>query len=332
MFSDYVAIFWNFLSLDEGLLSCVVYYLFDDDKSDSLDFLEIKKLIETIHQKSYDTSPAIRNMIDSINNQYAQVSKEQFKQICRKNYNIIAPIASIQFNLRKKIKGDLFWASICQARSDDFRMSNIEFVYQCMKESEAARDQKARDLRLATLSTDKTDGGKRIKRSSSGRKLERQSSKGSKILADDAGDVSGMNKMTRSASTRDMTTEDGVPGGKLKRSNSKKIRPTSAKVSATTEDSGDKIVKRQNSRKSSDGNKNGKKTRPNSAKPPAVHDDANASGGERMKRQPSAKRLSAKSSGQISAPEDENGKLKLEPIRKKSKAKSKSKSKSSPAS
>mmetsp|Transcript_11530 Transcript_11530/g.18821 ORF Transcript_11530/g.18821 Transcript_11530/m.18821 type:complete len:406 (+) Transcript_11530:329-1546(+) len=317
LFSEYVAIFWNFLSLDEGLLSSLIYYLFDDDNSDSLDFDEIKTLVEVIHQKSYDSSSGVRHMVDSINNYYVDVSKAQFRAICRKNHNIISPIAGMQFNLRKLLKGDLFWNKICKIREADARMSNIEFVFQCIKETEAIRVARARELRLSSLSKDKEriNASKHRKRVSNDKgKLERGSSKVFASETDMDSDPAG---------------EDGVGDGggeKLKRSRSKsgggeKVKRQSSKKNISRQESGGNV--------NVGGDVSGRKARPKSAKSPGDimgHDKEIGDDGGRALKRSKSKRMKKSSSG-LSGGEDENGKLKLEPIKKKSKSKSKSKSK-----
>jgi hypothetical protein len=148
-FTDFIAILWNFLSLDAGLLSSLIYYLFDDDHSDSLDFSEIKTIVESIHQKKYDTNASIRAMIDVMQYSYAQVSQVQFVRFCKSNHNICAPVVSTQFNLRKQVQGDIFWNNICNKRMTKRQMNKPEFVYKCLENCEMLRASLNRDKRLA---------------------------------------------------------------------------------------------------------------------------------------------------------------------------------------
>lgn len=151
-FTDFIAIFWNFLSLDASLLPSMAYYLFDDDRSDSLDYTEIRKLVELIHQKNYYTHPMIRSMVDSIQYEHAQISQAQFRALCKKNHNICAPIAGMQFNLRKKLGGDLFWRRMSLKREEgDKSMSTISFVYQCLRDCEETRAKRERELKLSAV-------------------------------------------------------------------------------------------------------------------------------------------------------------------------------------
>lgn len=137
------------------MLANLVYFLHDEHQSDQLDCIHIRSIIETIHQKSYDTSSAVRHMMESMDKQYAQVTVKQFKVICKNNHNILSPISNIQFILRKAIKGDVFWAKMCKNRENDPRMANIEFVYQCQRECEEIRVQRARVARLDLISDER---------------------------------------------------------------------------------------------------------------------------------------------------------------------------------
>ena len=151
-FTDFIAILWNFLSMDEGQLPRLVYYLFDDDHNDSLDFREIKQVVECIHQKKYDTSSNIRMMVDDMQYSYAQISTELFSKFCRKNHNICSPILSVQFNMRKTIKGDLFWNKIANKRILDKEKCKPDFVYKCLQKCEVLREDIARNKKLAAFS------------------------------------------------------------------------------------------------------------------------------------------------------------------------------------
>lgn len=299
------------MSLNEGLLSSQAYYLFDDDQSDCLDFMEIKKMVETIHQKNYDTNHAIRKIVDGMQTQYAQVTKAQFRSVCKKNFNIVAPVASMQFNLRKKIIGDKFWSTISDRRDKNEKMSDIGFVYKCLKDCEVTREAQARELRLGVISKNKKNKGE------VGR-LERSSSSKGKVYVEDSGGGDH---------------DDGIsdaPASKLKRSKSAKIskdnddtarkksRPKSSKNIVMDDDcdgddenvkhqssnnmgckradnDGDdnddasmedgNNLKRSNSKKviTEDNDKRSKKSRPKSSKTRSNKDHSDA-GGDKLKR------------------------------------------------
>ena len=134
--------------MDEGHLPRLVYYLFDDDKSDSLDFVEVRHVIECIHQKSYHSDAAVRNMVDMMQYSFAQISVAIFCKFCKQNQNICAPIINLQFNLRKMLNGDIFWAKISRKRITQREFCKADYVYKCQHDCEELRDQMARRARL----------------------------------------------------------------------------------------------------------------------------------------------------------------------------------------
>lgn len=154
-FAHYVSIIWNFLSLDEGLLATLVYHLFDDEKNNAMGYMEITKLIESIHQKTCEASTTVRAIVDAITYEHVFLSEKQFRRICKKNRNIISPVISLHFNLRKMIKGDTFWTNLCNFRESDENLMRVDYVYECLKESEVGRLEKKMGLRLDSLSKER---------------------------------------------------------------------------------------------------------------------------------------------------------------------------------
>ena len=244
--------------MDEGFLSSLVYYLYDNDGNDSLEFGEIKRAVESIHQKSYDTNASIRGMIDFMQYSYAQISRDQFAKFCKKNHNICSPIISMQFNMRKKIIGDIFWNKVSNKRMTRRAMCKPEYVYECLEDCEALRGRLAREARLAEFQEMKksmlseqmsqVEKDKEAKQSKRKKVEEKSEEVGAEVIAE-----------TEAETEAAKETEGEKPkvfSSKLKRSISTKMMAVKGfkdgiKVSPSTDDVGGevgKLIRRSSSR------------------------------------------------------------------------------------
>mmetsp|Transcript_14499 Transcript_14499/g.21832 ORF Transcript_14499/g.21832 Transcript_14499/m.21832 type:complete len:360 (+) Transcript_14499:196-1275(+) len=149
-FCEFVCAMWNFLSLLPEKLGSFAYYIFDDDKSGSLDHMELKKLVETIHHKSYDTNPAVKKYVQDVmaNCGGARVSITHFEKCCSENKGLTAPLISLQYRIRESFIGHSFWRDISARRAADHNQSQPDFIQKLSQNIDAKRKEKSRILMM----------------------------------------------------------------------------------------------------------------------------------------------------------------------------------------
>ena len=216
-----------------------------------MDPIDVRKMLEFVHQKKCDSNKAVRNIVEYLTDKYVQLTMHDFRKECKDNPSICAPVISLQFHLRKQVVGDMFWQSLCSKRERDERMAPVEFVYQCMKDCEANREANERKMRLASLSKQKSGKiGNMSKTPSSSRLNDINMSRGSssyKLLdkSEECGADKSKPRPQRQKSSESILTDmdgRGSPSGKLRKSKSKRLsknnnddtvkreRPKSAKI------------------------------------------------------------------------------------------------------
>lgn len=118
---------WNFLGMDPNFLGALVFYIFDEDQTNSLEYDEIRTLVETIHHKS-GKSAAVKKLIESIMQNHSRVSVEYFTKCCREMSSLCAPLIGMQQSLREKVIGVSFWMEITAKRGQDPIKSRPNFI------------------------------------------------------------------------------------------------------------------------------------------------------------------------------------------------------------
>jgi hypothetical protein len=118
---------WNFLGMDPNFLGALVFYIFDDDQTNSLEYDEIRILVETIHHKS-DKNVAIRKLIETIMQNHSTVTVEHFTKCCREMSSLCAPLIGMQQSLREKVIGVNYWIDLTARRGQDPVKSRPNFI------------------------------------------------------------------------------------------------------------------------------------------------------------------------------------------------------------
>mmetsp|Transcript_1888 Transcript_1888/g.3003 ORF Transcript_1888/g.3003 Transcript_1888/m.3003 type:complete len:405 (+) Transcript_1888:72-1286(+) len=108
-FCEFACSIWNLLSLESESLPQLAFYLFDDDGSGTLEYAEIRHMIETIHNKSYEKNNAVRKLVEDLRKMGKKINVMQFMDWARKNPAICAPLIALQYRLRCELFGLSFW-------------------------------------------------------------------------------------------------------------------------------------------------------------------------------------------------------------------------------
>ena len=114
-FCEFVLAVWNLLSMNSESISSFIFFLFDDDHTGTLNFREIRQLVETIHHKSYNNNKAVKKLIEQLYKISKALTVTQFIDWARQNPPICAPLISLQYRLRVDIYGEGYWEEL-QAR------------------------------------------------------------------------------------------------------------------------------------------------------------------------------------------------------------------------
>jgi hypothetical protein len=133
---------WNFLGMDPNFLGTLVFYIFDDDKTNSLEYEEIRSLVEVIHHKS-GKSASVKKLIDTIMHNHKTVSVEYFTKCCREMSSLCAPLIGMQQSLREKVIGVGYWIDLTAKRGQDPIKSRPDFIQQVAKTIAEKRLQKS---------------------------------------------------------------------------------------------------------------------------------------------------------------------------------------------
>jgi Ca2+-binding EF-hand superfamily protein len=127
-FLEYACAMWNFLSMDAGYLGSLAFVIFDADRSNSLDFREVKQLVEMIHHKKYETNEGVRAFVDGLKDISHSINVEQFSKFSKDNPGLCAPLVGLQFILRKRVVGDTFWNTLADRRYHNVEQNNCLYT------------------------------------------------------------------------------------------------------------------------------------------------------------------------------------------------------------
>jgi hypothetical protein len=144
MTGEFVCAMWNFLGMDPNFLGALVFYIFDADQTNSLEYEEIQTLVETIHHKS-GKSASVKKLIETIMHNHKTVSVEYFTKCCREMSSLCAPLIGMQQSLREKVIGVNYWIELTAKRGQDPIKSRPDFIQRIGKMIAAKRLQKSVD-------------------------------------------------------------------------------------------------------------------------------------------------------------------------------------------
>lgn len=113
--------------MDPAFLGALVFYIFDDDKTNSLEYDEIRAIVETIHHKSSKTA-SVKKLIEMIMQNRQSVTVEYFTKCCREMSSLCAPLIGMQQSLREKIIGASYWIDLSAKRGQDPIKSRPDFI------------------------------------------------------------------------------------------------------------------------------------------------------------------------------------------------------------
>ena len=114
--------------MEPSRLDSYAYFLFDDDKTGSLEHDEVKVLVETIQHKTYEKTLAVRKLVDTIMTGRKVVTVENFEKFCKDNPSLCAPLISLQHELRKSFIGTfhISWGLLGEYLYDACRAGILE--------------------------------------------------------------------------------------------------------------------------------------------------------------------------------------------------------------
>lgn len=112
-----------------------MFYLFDNDKGGTLDFREIKSMLETIHG-DITSNAKISSLMEKLA-ETSYISVGQFSQLCRKERTLTNPLLVQQLKLQKDLIGEKFWIELCAKRKEHPYMLHPDFVLKLSERADA---------------------------------------------------------------------------------------------------------------------------------------------------------------------------------------------------
>ncbi len=112
-----------------------MFYLFDNDKGGTLDFREIKGMLETIHGDIIENKK-INSLMEKLG-ETSYITIGEFSQLCRKEKALTNPLLVQQLKLQKDLIGEQFWLTLCAKRKEHSYMLDPGFVVKLAERAEA---------------------------------------------------------------------------------------------------------------------------------------------------------------------------------------------------
>ena len=119
---------WNYLSYDVSQLGAFLFFLFDNDNGGTLDIIEVKIMLETLHKKGSKNNSSLSTIMNTIFESGSQVTVGEFVIHCQNFPMLINPILIQQLKLQKELIGELFWKKIVEKRKSHPEMLDPGFV------------------------------------------------------------------------------------------------------------------------------------------------------------------------------------------------------------
>lgn len=116
-FCHFVCSFWNLLSIDASDLPTYIFYLYDHQKKGFLEFEDIKIMVETLQNKSYNSNISLKKLVASLTERSSEVHLSLFLNWSKSNLGLFSPIIGLHHQLRSNICGNSFWEIITVRRS-----------------------------------------------------------------------------------------------------------------------------------------------------------------------------------------------------------------------
>lgn len=135
-----------------------MFYLFDDDRSGSLDFQEIRKIIEIVHAQDLNKSGRLSDKInEEMMNKPPYLTIDDFQKWTRAKPMLTNPVLNMQLKLQGDLLGPKFWKEVTQQRSDDEEKVRPGYVFREIARADAIYALREKQ-RLASKNIDKMKG------------------------------------------------------------------------------------------------------------------------------------------------------------------------------
>lgn len=115
-----------------------IFFLFDNDKSGSLDFAEIKKIIEIIHSQDLNKTGSLQNKISrELENKPPHLNVDDFLKWTRAKPMLTNPVLVMQLKLQESAGGVSFWKMVTAQRNSNPVTAAPEYIYKEIARAEA---------------------------------------------------------------------------------------------------------------------------------------------------------------------------------------------------
>lgn len=131
---------WNFLTLDRFHLPLYVFYLFDTNKTKTLNREIVGSLVETIHEADLGSKPELVELVNDLCYNSKSLSSKQFSEYCSVHHEVCAPLLELQTKLRQKVVGEFFWKDCMERRSgysEQLKMDYVEILHERITQKKA---------------------------------------------------------------------------------------------------------------------------------------------------------------------------------------------------
>lgn len=114
-FGEFVSVVWNFCTYTPYSLISLIFDMYDEDKSGSLDFAEVKVLVQELYGiKRGIAEPRLLAALDSLSgggvfDRSRPIEKDQFETFAIEHPAVVRPALDMQADVRKRCAiGNLF--------------------------------------------------------------------------------------------------------------------------------------------------------------------------------------------------------------------------------
>jgi Ca2+-binding EF-hand superfamily protein len=119
-FFEFACSLWNFLSTDPDDLGGFVFYLFDDDHTGTLEFKEIRKMVELIHATNIEKGGAkVDKLMAELSMMSSFITLDDFIKLTHRRPMLMNPVLKLQLKLQEDMLGEEFWKQAIAERALD---------------------------------------------------------------------------------------------------------------------------------------------------------------------------------------------------------------------
>ena len=134
-FLQFVCIIWNFLSREPNMFPALLFSMYCDPNTHTLNDAQLNELISSIHGEKYKEKKAglKKFYLDTMTRMKkssppSALSIDEFINLIQSSSFVMAPILKVQHYIRKTLLGEQFWIDISKKRTASSEMNDNNFI------------------------------------------------------------------------------------------------------------------------------------------------------------------------------------------------------------